>query len=195
MFQGMEDAMRALTKNWGLFTLRGLLAIIFGILIVIWPSTSILALVIFFGAYVLVEGIFLLIISAAFKGGGGDRAWIIFSGIVGIAAGIMTFVWPGITAVVLLYIIAIWALITGIFQLIFAFVIPINTGNRMLLGLAGAFSIILGIFLVARPGQGALTVVWIIGLFAVMFGVYQIAVGIFLKALRPENPSEDLSPS
>ena len=187
MFQLMEESMKTLTKNWWLFILRGVLAIIFGILVVAWPIAAIFTLVIFFGAYALVDGVLSIIFGSTHKGRSwGNRAWLIFSGIISIAAGVIAFVWPNITAVVLLYVIVVWALVIGIAQVVFAFVMPTNVGNRVLLGLGGVFSVIFGIFLVARPGLGAMAVIWIIGSFAVMIGIYHIGYGISLKALRKE---------
>jgi uncharacterized membrane protein HdeD (DUF308 family) len=101
-------------------------------------------------------------------------------------------VWPGISAVVLLYVIAAWAFVAGIAQLVFAFTAPIRTGNRVLLALGGVLSIIFGIFLMARPAEGALAVLWIIGFFLVMYGTYHIVFGVGLKDLKNKiQPKEE----
>ncbi len=186
MFHLMEETIKDLTKGWWIFILRGILAIIFGVLVVAWPNAGIYTLVVLFGAFVLVEGISLLAFGATYKGQGISRGWAIFSGILSIVVGIITFVWPNITAVALLLVIAIWALFAGIAQLAFAFIIPAGAGNKILLGLGGAFSIAFAIFLMARPNLGALAVVWIIGLFAVMIGIYSIDFGASLKSLQTE---------
>jgi uncharacterized membrane protein HdeD (DUF308 family) len=186
MFQPIEETIKALSKNWWLFVLRGVLAIIFGILCVAWPIASIYVLVIFFGAYAFVDGIFLLMFASRHKESRGSRAWLIFSGIAGIAAGIVTLAWPGITAVALLVVIIVWAFVSGMAQLLFAFMAKTNIGFKLLLALGGVFSIIFGIFLVARPEQGALAVVWIIGFFAVLLGIYHIIFGVDLKHLKVE---------
>ena len=154
MFQQMEETTKNLTNNWWLFVLRGVLAILFGILVVAWPIGSIFLLVIFFGAYAFVDGIFSIIFAFTHKGNWGHRAWYIFLGITGLAAGAVTLVWPNITALALLIVIIVWAFVTGIAQFVFAFVASTNIGNRLLLALGGIFSIILGVFLVARPGWG-----------------------------------------
>jgi uncharacterized membrane protein HdeD (DUF308 family) len=184
MLQLMEETMEMLTRNWWLFILRGVFAILFGILIVAWPSAGILVLVILFGVYALADGILSITFAFTHKGNWGHRAWLIFWGIVGIVAGVVALAWPGITALALLYVIAVWAFVIGIAELVFAIATPTSVGNRVLLALGGIFSIIFGIFLVARPSLGALAVIWIIGIFAVMFGVYHIAFGISLKDLK-----------
>lgn len=188
MIQQVEETMKTLTKNWWLFILRGVLAILFGILVVAWPSLSIYALVILFGAYALVEGISLIIHAFYEKRHWSIRAWLIFWGIAGIAAGVVALAWPDITAVALLLVIAVWAFATGIAQVFFAFVAATSIGNRLWLALSGVFSIIFGVFLVARPDLGALAVIWIISIFAVMSGVYLIAFGISLRDLKTEAP-------
>lgn len=186
MLQHMEATMKALAKDWWLFILRGVIAIIFGILVVVWPIESVFVLVIFFGAYVLVDGIFVIISAFTQKRSWGSRFWLILWGLVGIAAGVVTFAWPGITALALLVVIAVWAFVIGIAQVVFAFAPGTSLGNRLLLALGGIISIILGIVLVARPGLGALAVVWIIGIFAIVFGMCQIAFGMKLKGLKTE---------
>jgi uncharacterized membrane protein HdeD (DUF308 family) len=177
----MEETMKTLSKNWWLFILRGVLAILFGILVVAWPTLGIFTLVVLFGIYALAEGISSFIFAFNHKD---RRAWLIFLGITGIAAGVVTLVWPAITAVALLAVITAWAFVAGIAQTVFAFTAPTSIGNRISLGLGGVFSIIFGIFLAARPGLGALAVVWIIGFFAVMFGIYHIIFGIGLYDLK-----------
>jgi len=177
----MEQTMKALSKNWWLFIVRGVVAILFGILIVAWPIAGILTLAILFGIYVLADGIVSLMLASTHKD---RRGWLIFWGITGIAAGVVALAWPAITAVVLFFIVAAWAFLTGIAQLVFAFTAPIRTGNRLLLALGGVFSIVFGFFLVARPDAGALALAWLIGFFAVMFGIYHIAFGVGLKDLK-----------
>ena len=184
MLQHMEETMGTLTRNWWLFILRGVFAILFGILIVAWPSAGILVLVILFGVYALADGILSITFAFTHKGSWGHRAWLIFWGILGMVAGVVALAWPGITAVALLYVIAAWALVIGISQFVFAFVIPTSFGNRVLLALGGIFSIVFGLFLVARPSLGALAVIWIIGIFAVMYGFYHIVFGISLNDLK-----------
>jgi uncharacterized membrane protein HdeD (DUF308 family) len=185
MLQFMEDIAKSLTKDWWLFILYGVFAILFGILIVAWPSLGVFTLVVLFGAFALADGILSIIAAFTVKD---RRAWRIFRGIVGIVAGVVALAWPDITAVALLAVIAAWAFVMGIVELVFAIATPTSAGNRFLLALGGVFSIVFGIFLVARPGLGALAVVWIIGLFAVLYGIYSIVFGVNLKDLKDKIP-------
>lgn len=184
MLQQMEETMKTMTKNWWLFILRGVLAILFGIFVVAWPGVSVFLLVIFFGAYALVDGIFLIILAFGHRRDRDSRAWLILWGIAGIAAGVVALAWPDITVLAALIVIAAWAFATGIAEVFFAFKAATSIGNRLLLALSGVFCLIFGIFLVARPGLGALAVIWIIGIFAVMLGIYLITFGISLRDLK-----------
>lgn len=181
MLQLMEETMKTLTKNWWVFILRGVSAILFGIFVVAWPIAGIFTLAILFGVYALADGILSIVFAFTHKD---RRAWLIFWGITGVAAGIVALVWPAITAVALLMVIVAWAFVAGIIQLVFALTAPISTGNRISLGLGGVLSIVFGIFMVARPGLGALAAVWLIGFFAVMIGIYHIVFGVGLKDLK-----------
>ena len=163
--------------DWRLVALRGLAAVVFGVLALIWPISALLALVWLFGAYVLVDGIFILAAVATGAPGTGERRGLLFlEGLVSIIAGVLTFVWPGITALVLLYLIAAWALITGVLEIMTAIRLRREIRNEWLLVLSGLLSIVLAILLVILPGPGALAFVWLIGAYAVVFGVFLLAL-------------------
>src|SRR5438093_2444204 len=159
-----------LVRNWWVLLLRGLAGIIFGIITFISPAISLAALVLVFGAYALVDGV-LAIISAIRWRGEVDRWWVLLlEGLAGIAAGIVTFLWPGITALALLYVIAAWALVTGVFEIAAAIRLRRAITGEWLLALSGVFSIALGVLLVLLPGPGALAVTIWIGAYAFVFG-------------------------
>lgn len=169
-------------RAWWTLVLRGVLAVVFGIIAWIWPGLTVGALVLLFGAYALVDGVFALV--AAFSNRAeGRRLPLLLEGILGIGSGIAAVVWPGLTALALLYIIAAWALITGVFEILAAVELRREIENEWLLGLAGLASIVFGILLIVFPGSGALAVVWMIGTYAVLFGVLLIALGFRLRAL------------
>ncbi len=172
-----------LAKNWGWIALRGAAAVIFGILAFAWPGVTLVVLTLFFGAYAFLDGIFALI--AAYKGREGRQAvWpLVLVGLLGIAAGVATFLWPGMTALALLMFIAVWALLVGIFQIVAAIRLRKEIENEWLLGLSGALSVLFGLFMIANPGAGALTVVWIIAIYSIVFGLMLIALGFRLKKL------------
>ncbi len=172
--------LHALAKNWWLLLLRGICAIVFGVLAFAWPGITLFTLVLFYGAYALVDGIFA--IGAAIMGGApGSRWWLALVGLFGIAAGILTFAWPGLTALVLLFFIAGWAIAMGVFEIVGAIRLRKEIDNEWWLILGGIVSVLFGIVLLARPGAGALALIWVIGSFAILFGILNIAFALRLR--------------
>lgn len=172
----------ALTQNWWLLALRGLVAIAFGVLTFIWPGLTLLYLVILFGIYVLMDGIF-NIAAALHRSSGGDHRWVLaLEGLVGIAAGILTFAWPGITALVLLYVIAFWAIFTGVLEIVAGVRLRKRIPNEWFLVLMGVLSILFGGFILAAPGAGALAITIWIGAYALVFGVLLLGLALRLRS-------------
>jgi uncharacterized membrane protein HdeD (DUF308 family) len=174
-----------LARNWWVLALRGLCAITFGLLAFIWPGITLGALVLLYGAFALVDGI-LSIMAAIFKGQGSGTPWwaLVLTGLLGIAAGVVTFAWPGITALILLYLIAAWAIVSGIFEIIAAIKLRKEIENEWWLALTGILSVIFGFMLMARPGAGAIAVVWLIGSYAIILGIFLLALAFKLKGFR-----------
>jgi uncharacterized membrane protein HdeD (DUF308 family) len=172
----------AVARNWWVFLVRGLAAILFGILAFIWPGITLFVLVLFWGAYALVDGIFALI--AAFSGQAAQQRWwvLLLEGLLGIAAGIITFLWPGMTAIALLYLIAAWAIVGGVLEIAAAIRLRQEIEGEWLLALSGVASIIFGVLMVIWPGAGALAVVWLIAGYAIVFGVLMIALAFRLRS-------------
>ena len=179
--------LRALADNWWLLLLRGIAAIVFGILAFFWPGITLLTLVLLWGAYALVDGV--LALWAAISGRLpsmtsmtiGPRWWLGIVGIAGIVAGILTFVWPGMTTLVLLMFVAAWAIVTGVMQIWGAVKLRNEIEGEWLLILSGLLSVVFGLILFAQPGTGALALIWLIGWFAILFGVVNIALAFRLK--------------
>jgi uncharacterized membrane protein HdeD (DUF308 family) len=178
---GLGSAMvRALAKNWWLLLLRGIAAIIFGVLAFAWPGLTLLTLILFYGAFALVDGV--LAITAAIAGGApAPRWWLAIVGLLGIAAGLLTFLMPGLSALVLLFFIAGWAIATGVLQIIGAIQLRKEIDNEWLLILGGVISVLFGIGVMLAPGAGALALVWVIGTYAVILGVVFVALALRLK--------------
>jgi uncharacterized membrane protein HdeD (DUF308 family) len=170
----------ALAKNWWLLLLRGIAAIIFGVLAFAWPGVTLLTLILFYGAFALVDGV-LAIIAAITGGAPGPRWWLAIVGLLGIAAGLLTFLMPGLSALVLLFFIAGWAIATGVFQIIGAIQLRKEIDNEWLLILGGIISVLFGIGVMLAPGAGALALVWVIGTYAVIIGVLLVALAFRLK--------------
>ena len=176
-----------LALNWWALALRGAVAVIFGVLVFAWPGLGLALLVLLFSAYAFVDGIFAL--AATVRASvDGTRAWpLLIEGIVGIAAGIVTVIWPAITALVLLYVIAAWAVVTGILEIMAAIRLREEIRNEWLLGLGGLASVLFGVFLFVSPGAGALAVLWLIGAYAIFFGVVLVGLAFRLRAAGPRG--------
>jgi uncharacterized membrane protein HdeD (DUF308 family) len=178
---GLGSALvHALAKNWWMLLLRGVAAIIFGVLALAWPGLTLLTLIMFYGVFVLVDGV--LAIAAAITGGAlAPRWWLAIVGLLGIVAGALTFMMPGLTAVLLLYFIAGWAIATGVFQVIGAIRLRNEIDNEWYLILSGIVSVLFGVAMMASPGAGALALVWVIGIYAVFMGAMFVALAFRLR--------------
>ncbi|MEA2935685.1 MAG: hypothetical protein QOD74_2331 [Variibacter sp.] len=169
-----------LAKNWWLILLRGVAAIMFGVLAFIWPGLTLLTLILFYGAFALVDGV-LAIIAAITGGSPVPRWWLAIVGVAGIVAGALTFMWPGVTALVLLAFIAGWAIAIGIMEIIGAIRLRKEIDNEWLLIFGGVLSVLFGVALLVRPGAGALALVWVIGIYAIIYGVILVAFSLRLR--------------
>src|SRR5262245_45347094 len=170
-----------LHRSWWLMLLRGIAAVIFGILAFTWPGHTLVALVILYGAYALTDGV--LSIAAAICGRGRTPVgWLIFVGVLGILAGLATFTWPHITALVLLALIGVWAILHGALEIAGAIRLRREIHGEFFLILSGLISVVFGLFVLFRPGAGALAIVWLIAFYAVLFGVLLIALSFRLRA-------------
>jgi uncharacterized membrane protein HdeD (DUF308 family) len=173
--------------DWRLIMLRAVAALAFGLLTLMWPGLTLWVLVVMFGAYVLVDGVFTLVSVARDEPETRThRGWHIFDGVVGILAGVVTFAWPAITALALLFVIALWAIVTGAVRLWIAIkgreVIP----YAWLFGLGGVFSILFGILLVITPGAGALVITWLIGWYAIVISAILFVEGWHMRGIQRE---------
>ena len=181
--------LRTLGRGWWLLLLRGIAGIIFGVLAWTWPGATLLTLTLLWGAYALVDGI------AALWGGwqakdGGKPMWqIVVIGLLGIAAGIFTFVSPALTAIALLILIAVWAIANGVFEIAAAIRLRKEIANEWLMILSGGVSIIFGGLMILNPGAGALAVIWLIGAFAVAYGVLLVALAVRLRKHSRSAPA------
>ncbi len=178
-----DDLAGSLAKNWWLLLLRGLLAVAFGALLFSRPSFSVAILITFFGAYSLVDGVFSVFSAISQRRQREHWALMLVGGLCGIAIGLITFTSPGITAIVLLFYIAIWSIIIGVSQIIMAVKLRDEIKGEFWLGLAGLVSVLFGMYLIYNPGAGILTVVKVLAAYAVLFGFLMIALSIRVKGL------------
>jgi len=172
----------ALHRSWWLLLLRGIAAVAFGVLTFIWPQISLVSLILVYGIYALVDGVLALI--AAIRGGGFvPRWWLALGGVVSILAAVVAFAWPGLTALVLVYLIGFWSILRGVLEIIGAIRLRNEIANEWTLGVAGALSVIFGLILVFMPGAGALGLLWLIATWAVLFGLLLIWVAFKVRKL------------
>ena len=162
---------------------------IFGVGAFIWPAITLAALVLLYGAYAVVEGV--LAVAAAMIGRrpGGFSWGMLLAGWGSIVVGVITFLWPGLTALALLYFIAGWAVVRGVFEIIAAVQLRKEIENEWLLGLSGLLSIVLGLFLMVAPGAGILALLWWVGATAIVFGALTIILGFRLKGIKDRRSS------
>ena len=180
-----QPVLPVLSRNWWALALRGLAAIVFGVLAFVWPGLTLWALVLLFGAYMLVDGIFAIV--AAVRAAGREARWwlLLVEGVLGVLAGLVAFLLPGITALALLYLVAAWAIFTGILQIVGAVRLRREIEGEWALILGGVLSVIFGVLLAVLPGPGILALVWLIGAYAVVSGVLLIVL-----AFRVRNRDE-----
>jgi uncharacterized membrane protein HdeD (DUF308 family) len=167
--------------RWAL-GLNGALSVAFALIILVWPGISLYALVILFGAFSLANGIVTLgaAIGGVVKQG---RGWLALSGVAGIAVGVVVFLWTDMSALALLYVVGAYAVALGIITVGGAFWLPLDGGDRALLVLTGFVSILFGIVMFAKPGDGALVLLALIAAFALIRGISELVVAIGWKRL------------
>jgi len=170
-----------LARNWWLFFLRGLAAVGFGVLSLIWPGLSLLTLIALFAAYAFVDGIFALAAAIVGRGDAEFKWWLVLVGLLGMGVGIATFMWPGLTALTLLYFIAGWVIATGVLQIIGAIELRNVIDNEWWLILDGGLSVLFGVLLFIMPGAGALALIWLIAVFAIAYGALMIGFAFKVK--------------
>jgi uncharacterized membrane protein HdeD (DUF308 family) len=176
-----------LSRYWWAFVVRGIFAILFGILAYAWPGITLATLVIFFGAYVLIDGI-LLVIKTIGKWAERDDRWLLLLwGLLGIGIGVITLVAPGITAVALIFYIAAWSLATGVLEIAAAIRLRKEIQGEGWMFLSGIASIVFAVLVMFFPGAGALALLWLIAAYAIIFGVMLVILGIKLRGHRSRS--------
>ncbi len=172
-----------LARNWWAVAIRGVLAIIFGLVAFLLPGVTMLSLVLVFSAYAFADGVFAIV--AAARAASGRQRWglLVLQGVLSILAAVVAVLWPGITVVVFVMLVAVWALLSGGLTLTAAFELPLDHG-RWWLALGGLASILYGVLLIVAPLVGALVLTWWIGAYALVFGVMLLVLAFRLRSLR-----------
>jgi uncharacterized membrane protein HdeD (DUF308 family) len=172
--------LQLLARHWWALALRGVVAVLFGLLTFLVPGITLVFLVLLFGAYVLLDGILNILWA---RRATGHRWPLILEGILGIIAGIVTFIWPGITAIVLLYLIAFWAIFTGVLEIVAGIRLRKHIANEWLLIFVGVLSLLFGLLILISPGAGALAILFWIGAYALLFGIMLVILAFRLRGL------------
>jgi uncharacterized membrane protein HdeD (DUF308 family) len=175
---------RRLAESWWAIALRGLVAVVFGILVFVWPLLSLEVLVLLFGAFALVDGVLALV--AAFRVTR-ERWALLLEGVVSLVAGLFALVLPGAATVAFLFLIAAWSIVTGVFEIVQAIRVRERIDNEWWLILAGVASVLFGVLIYVWPAAGALAVAWIVGVYALLFGLLLLALAWRLRNVRQEG--------
>jgi uncharacterized membrane protein HdeD (DUF308 family) len=166
----------------GLLIVRGIVGIVFGLVAFAWPGITIAALVVIFGLYAVIDGVTNLILGLT-RRPGHERSWATaIQGIVGIVAGVLAFIWPGVTALALVIVIGAWAIVTGLFEIAAAIKLRKEITGEWMLALSGLLSVAFGVLVFAFPGAGAVGIAWVLGAYAMAGGIILIALGIRLRS-------------
>jgi uncharacterized membrane protein HdeD (DUF308 family) len=186
-----QAALPAETGHWWALALRGVIAILFGVAVFLRPDIALEALILLFGAYALVDGVFAIV--GVFRGtrSGTPRWLLLVEGVAGILAGIIALIFPGLTAVALLYLVAAWAVVTGLAQIATAIRLRQEIRGEWALILGGILSVLFGLLLAVLPGVGILSLIWLIGAYAVAFGVLLLITAFQVRGRdnqRDERP-------
>jgi uncharacterized membrane protein HdeD (DUF308 family) len=179
-----------LARNWWVFAVRGVAAIIFGILAFAWPGITLVVLVALFAAYAIVDGVMSLVALIRGEPEARRHAWAVgIMGVLGIVAGIAAFVWPGVTALALLYIVAFWAIAIGVMQIVAAIRLRKEIQGELWMAIGGALLILWGIFLIAFPGTGLLSLVWLVAIMSMAFGASSLILAWQLRKRAHATPT------
>jgi uncharacterized membrane protein HdeD (DUF308 family) len=184
--------LEALRRNWWTFVLRGVCAILFGFFAWFWPGLTLLALIFTWATLACVNGVTTLV--SSFARDGHEPRWILLlEGGVSLSAGLVALFYPRFTALLFLYLLAAWAVLSGLVEVIAAWRLRNEIRGEFWLGFAGVLSLLFGVMLVLRPGAGALTVVWLIAGYSVLFGVVLVTWGLHLRRLHHAAEQERLA--
>ncbi|HEX3467318.1 MAG TPA: HdeD family acid-resistance protein [Candidatus Elarobacter sp.] len=172
------------SSHWWLFLIRGLLALALGIAMPLFPGAAIFTLAILFGAYAFVDGIVAIAAAIRMDHAGAGWVWLILEGFLGVLVGVVTFFYPGITVLWLVYLFGAWAILSGIFAIASAFRLRLAIANEILMILFGAISIIAGLAIFVVPLYGVFALVWTISIYAILAGIFMIGLAFKLRGLH-----------
>lgn len=177
------NVLELLARNWWALAVRGVVAILFGVLLLAWPGVSLLVLVTIFGAFALVDGVFSIVAAVRAARGHGSWGTLLLVGITGVLAALVAWSWPGITAVAIAFVIGAWAIVTGVLAIVAAVELRRVLRGEFWLGLSGLLAILFGLLVFANPIAGAVTLAWFLGVFAILFGATLLVLAFRVRSL------------
>jgi uncharacterized membrane protein HdeD (DUF308 family) len=177
-----------LASHWWLFLIRGILALALGIAFPFFPGAAIFTLAILFGAYAFVDGIFAIVAAIRMNHAEANWWWLLLEGVLGIIVGVLTFFYPGITALWLVYLFGAWAVVTGVLAIVTAFRIRMAVANEILMILVGVVSVIAGVVIFLYPIYGVFALVWTVSIYAILAGIFMIGLAFRLRGLQKLTP-------
>lgn len=186
---GMDTTIASRIQWW--LGLRGALAIVFGILAFFYTGQTLLALIFVFGVFAVISGVTTLVTAVRAGEAHMRWGWLAASGILSVAAGVAAFVWPGFTALAFVYLVAAWAIFTGMAEIVFAMAMPGTLAHPWLAGISGLLSVIFGVLLGVWPRSGAVTLTWLLGIYAIAYGASLIYYAFVLRSLRQGAQTAD----
>lgn len=181
----MSTMLGVISRNWWIFLLRGVIAILFGIVAIVWPGLTLTTLVWLFGFYAIVDGIAAIWHGISNRDARDHRLASVLIGIAGIVTGLLVIILPGLSAIAVMILIAVWMVVTGVLQIVSAIRLRQVIANEWFLGLSGLLSVLLGLYFLVFPGSGALALVTVIGIYAIIFGVLLIDFSFRIRTLDP----------
>jgi uncharacterized membrane protein HdeD (DUF308 family) len=174
-----------LARGWWVFAVRGIAAIAFGILAVLWPAPTIVAFVLLFAVYAIVDGGSMLVSLVRGDSAARRNAWsVAIIGILGVIAGVVAFVLPGPTAIALTYVVGAWAIAAGVFQIVAAIRLRQQIEGELWLAIGGILTLVFGLYLVLFPGSGIISLVLLVAAWAIAFGVFSLILAFRLRGIR-----------
>lgn len=172
-----------LARHWWVFLVRGLVAIAFGLAAFFYPVATLFTFILFYAVFSIVDGLFAVVSAVRGQEGMGARWWLALIGVLSVVAGLAAYLWPGLTALALLTLIGIWALVYGVVEIIGAIRLRKEIDNEWLLLAHGIIAALFGLIVLARPSAGALALIWLIASFALASGVVLVILSFRLKGL------------
>jgi uncharacterized membrane protein HdeD (DUF308 family) len=193
--QAIEEGERMFARIWRLLALRGVVAIIFAFVLLVWPDIGLSAMTIVVGAFAIASGFVSGVAAWALPGAASHRLWLGFNSVVGLAVGVGVLVWPDLSAKALLYAIAIWAIATGLTELYAAFALPLSGARTVLTAVSGIVMAAFGVVMFVEPDEGAIALLALVAAFALVRGTFDIALAVELRRVLGELKERLRSPA